>query len=106
MLISGHRNEPSLVHYIQRPSSFQLKGSSEVIFEALGNNTEPSPAIRKKPAVGIISQTTVTKATTIACADFGSSTSRGVSLQGLPDFAGMFNNCLISSVNVNFNHNS
>ena len=106
MAISGHRSEQSLAHYNQRPSSFLLKRSSEALFRALGTNTEQSPAIKKKAAAGIVSQTNVTKATTIACSDLGSSSSPSVSSQGLPDFAEMFNNCLICSVSVNFNQHS
>ncbi|CAB4035897.1 Zinc metallo ase nas-39 [Paramuricea clavata] len=87
MAISEHRSEQSLVHYNQRPSSDQLKRSSEVISGALGDNTGHNKPLRKKPAVGIVSQTTVTKATTIASSDLGSS-SPSVSLQGLPDFGG------------------
>ena len=73
MAISGTCSEQYLVHYNQRPSSFQLKLSSEVLSGALGNNTEPSPAIKKKPAVGIVSHATVTKPTRIACSDLRSS---------------------------------
>ena len=38
MAISGHRSEQSLVHYNQRPSTSQLKRSSEVISEVLGDH--------------------------------------------------------------------
>ena len=39
MQISGHRNEQSLQHYNRRPSASQLKRCSNVLSEALGNET-------------------------------------------------------------------
>ena len=99
MAISGHRSEQSLVHYNQRPSTSQLKRSSEVLSEFLGDHVGHNQALAKKPAVGL----TVTKATTVACSDFRTSSSASISLQGLPDFSKMFNNCSIATVNMNFN---
>ena len=99
MAISGHRSEQSLVHYNQRPSTSQLKCSSKVLSEFLRDHVRHNQALAKKPAVRL----TMTKVTTVACSDFRTSSSASISLQGLPNFSKMFNNCLIATVNMNFN---
>ena len=93
MSISGHRNEQSLQHYNHRPSTSQLKHCSEVLSEALGNETGQSDrhfAVHRRT-------NSMSSATTTL-------TSQLIEIDNLPNFGSLFSGCSIGNVNVNFNN--
>lgn len=102
MSISGHRNEQSLLHYNQRPSTSQLKRCSDVLSQALGGDSsdtdERQVPQRRRLLQKIVSKTSDTASTTTTAI-----ASDSLEIQNLPDFGGLFSNCSIGNVNVSFN---
>lgn len=101
MSISGHRNEQSLQHYNRRPSTTQLKRCSDVLSEALGNETS-------QPDRSVTVHRRHTHQTTSSISSATSSTTTlasqsAVQMENLPNFGSLFSGCSIGNVNVNFN---
>ena len=100
MSISGHRNEQSLQHYNRRPSTTQLKRCSEVLSEALGNETGQSDghvAVQRRRTVESLQTNSASTTTTVT------SQSSTVQIENLPNFGSMFSGCSIGNVNINYN---
>lgn len=83
--ISGHRNEQSLKHYNDRPSENQLRECSNVISEALGDQ---SPNSRRDVLMPITNQSSQLSL------EFGS--------ERVMNFSGLFIACKFGDVHINF----
>lgn len=110
MAISGHRNEQSLQHYNQRPSTSQLKLCSNVLSEALGSGStqstmQQSTTKKSHASQALISQAPVKSLQSVSVSNYSSSstsTSETVIAENPLNFASLFANCSIGNVNVNF----
>ena len=85
MAISGHRNEQSLKHYNDRPSENQLRQCSNVISEALGDQSPNSHRDVLMPITNQSSQLSL---------EFGS--------ERVMNFSGLFTACKFGDVHINF----
>jgi hypothetical protein len=89
MSISGHRSEHSLQDYNRRTSTSQLKLCSEVLSEALGNETGQSDrhfAVQRRRTVERTNS--MSSATTTL-------TSQSIEIDNLPNFGSLFSGCSI-----------
>ena len=105
MQISGHRNEQSLQHYNRRPSTSQLKRCSDVLSEALGNetgHTDEFHSIQRRRTVQAF-QVTKSNSSAVSTTTTNLSSNSSVQIKNLPNFASMFSGCSIGNVHVNFN---
>lgn len=98
MSISGHRNEQSLHHYNQRPSTSQLKRCSDVLSQALGDESFDEHQVQRRRVLQLASETNAPATTTIT----SQTSSSNVQIQNLPEFGSLFSSCSIGNVNVNF----
>ena len=105
MQISGHRNEQSLQHYNRRPFTSQLKRCSDVLSEALGNetgHTDEFHSIQRRRTVQAF-QATKSNSSAVSTITTSLSSISSVQIKNLPNFASMFSGCSIGNVHVNFN---
>ena len=89
MAISGHRNEQSLKSYNSRPSSTQLRQSSDILSRSLSSNASFQIGFNDKQPAGLFSHVT--------------STCQNTSMYHRSNFDNMFSSCSIGTVNVTVN---
>ena len=108
MSISGHRTEQSLLHYNRRPSTSQLKRCSNVLSEALGNETGhfDQHVVQRRRQVECLQTNSSTSS--MANTTFNSQSSL-VQIENLPNFGSLFSGCHIGNhlaVVTSFNQKS
>ena len=89
MAISGHRNEQSLKSYNSRPSSTQLRQSSDIFSRSLFSNASFQIGFNDKQPARLFSHVT--------------STCQNTPMYHRSNFDKMFSSCSIGTVNVTVN---